>query len=87
MDEEVLKFIIPVLTGAAGLVVKTGYDKYLKKTDKKLRAELMDKLYTDLEAMYAKDLELQKELHLKSEENEKLKMIIKKWEDGSSETI
>ena len=82
MDEEVLKFILPLITGSAGVLLKSGYDTYKKKQDKKSKAEVMDKLYTDLERMYAKDLELQRQLHLKGEENVKLKQIILKLENG-----
>ena len=84
MDEEILKFILPLITGSAGVLLKSGYDTYKKKQDKKSKAEVMDKLYTDLERMYAKDLELQRQLHEKAMENAKLKQIILKWEGGNN---
>lgn len=82
MDEDILKILIPLVTGSAGVLIKSRYDTYKLKRNKKSKADLMDTLYTDLEKMYAKDLELQKELHKKAQENEKLRQIIKKWENG-----
>lgn len=84
MDEEVVKYLLPILTGTAGILLKSGYDSYRKRNDKKGKAEVMEKLFQDLERMYAKDLELQRQLHQKASENEKLKQIIKKWEDGDN---
>lgn len=83
MEEELLLVLLPIVTGSAGVLLKTGYDRYQKRQDKKSKAEVMDKLYSDLEKMYAKDLELQRQLHLKATENVKLKEIIAKWEEGT----
>lgn len=84
MEEDLVKYLLPILTGSAGILLKSGYDTYKKRQDKKSKAEVMDKLFTDLEKMYAKDLELQKQLHIKALENVKLKQIIQRWEEGKN---
>jgi hypothetical protein len=83
MNDEVLRGIELVIALSGGAGAKALVDLYKRKKDKGEKAEVLDKLYTTLEEMYSKDMELQKEINRLAVENDNLKMLLSKMKkDG-----
>jgi len=81
MNEEIILTILPVVTGAAGVLLTKAYDKYSKSKDPSNKAQTLKQMYDTLEEVYAQDIDLQKRLNLLAKENEQLKQLIQQLKD------